>query len=304
MAHYRSILLATLLSCLVVTHVYPFSLFKDPFIGSTPADASILSALKIQQDEKCDFIKWELHMGNDETGIFEFKALYGVSLPSTNGFIGGGKLLILTGKYLAKKGTAQNPDLKVFRLTGPKLGSPLFLIKMDNNVFHFTDSSGNFKIGSGSYSYMLNKERPNPVKTSAAVSKPIQMKATALAGYFVGRTPCLDLSEQLNVPKRQECIKIKWRLKLLADSTTGMPDTYQLVSLVYPREKPRTGKWSIIKGIDGNPEATVFQLEQQGKPTLFLLKGDDNVLFFLDQEKNIPLGNRDFAYTLNRASLN
>jgi hypothetical protein len=33
---------------------------------------------------------------------------------------------------------------------------------------------------------------------------------------------------------------------------------------------------------------------------LYLLKGDDNVLFFLGQDRRALVGNIDFSYTLNR----
>jgi hypothetical protein len=40
--------------------------------------------------------------------------------------------------------------------------------------------------------------------------------------------------------------------------------------------------------------------ESDGKPALFLQKGDDNVLYFLDPEKKLMTGNYDFSYALNR----
>jgi hypothetical protein len=33
---------------------------------------------------------------------------------------------------------------------------------------------------------------------------------------------------------------------------------------------------------------------------LLLFKGDDNVLFFLDGQQRLLIGNADFSYTLNR----
>jgi len=35
----------------------------------------------------------------------------------------------------------------------------------------------------------------------------------------------------------------------------------------------------------------------------YLLKGDDNVLFVLDENKELRVGNIDFSYTLNRVEL-
>jgi hypothetical protein len=69
---------------------------------------------------------------------------------------------------------------------------------------------------------------------------------------------------------------------------------------VYKKENPRTGTWHIEKGTKTNREASVYRLDQDGKPPIFLQKLDDNILFFLDQNKNLMIGNRDFSYTLNR----
>ena len=134
---------------------------------------------------------------------------------------------------------------------------------------------------------------------SATMSQPARPR-TSLVGVFDGRTPCQDLAAQLDEKIRPECIKIKWRLTLYQDSLTGNPTTYSLLGFVYKKEDPRTGAWHITKGTKTNPEAIVYQLDQPGRKSLFLQKGDDNVLFFLDDEKRLLVGNRDFGYTLNR----
>jgi len=100
------------------------------------------------------------------------------------------------------------------------------------------------------------------------------------------------------------CIKIKWRLILYKDSITGNPGTYSLQGFVYKKDNPRTGKWHIVKGTKASPDAMVYRLDQVGREPLFFQKVDDNILFFLDQEKNLMVGNRDFSYTLNRVKKN
>jgi len=128
----------------------------------------------------------------------------------------------------------------------------------------------------------------------------VTKNAGNIVGVFDGRTPCRDLATQLNEKVTTECIKIKWRLTLYKDPVTGNPASYELLGFAYRKGNPRIGKWHIIKGTHANPEAIVYQLDQPGKEPLFLQKGDDNVLFFLDQEKKLMVGNRDFSYTLNR----
>ena len=48
------------------------------------------------------------------------------------------------------------------------------------------------------------------------------------------------------------------------------------------------------------PQAIVYELKEEGRPTLFFQQGDDNILFFLDKDRKLLVGNRDFSYTLNR----
>ncbi len=122
----------------------------------------------------------------------------------------------------------------------------------------------------------------------------------SLLGVFDGRTPCLQLAKQLDEKTSADCMKIKWRLILYKDSITGAPAGYELTGFVYKRGDPRKGNWHIIKEKRGNNNVTIYQLDQAGRKPLFLLKADDNILFFLDENKKILVGNRDFSYTLNR----
>jgi len=66
----------------------------------------------------------------------------------------------------------------------------------------------------------------------------------------------------------------------------------------------REGNWSIARGTATDPTATVYRLEPaKGEETLLLLKGDDDVLFFLDQKRKPLVGHADFSYTLNRRTV-
>jgi len=123
-----------------------------------------------------------------------------------------------------------------------------------------------------------------------------------LVGIFDGRSPCQELARLIQEKATPECNRIKWRLALYKDSVTGKPDGYQLWGLIYRNEHPREGQWQIIRGTKADPDAIVYQLDLEGKPSMFLQQGDENVLFFLDAEKDLFVGNRDFSYTLNRVS--
>jgi len=136
-----------------------------------------------------------------------------------------------------------------------------------------------------------------PAKNTATV--PIPTGATVL-GVFDGRSPCQDIARELNVETIPECIKIKWRLTLFQDSITQAPTEYKLEGFVY-RNPPRKGKWRIVQGTKANPKAVVIQLDPDS-PTknIFLLKADQHVLFFLDKERRLMVGNENFSYTLYR----
>ena len=121
---------------------------------------------------------------------------------------------------------------------------------------------------------------------------------TNLIGYFDGRTPCQELAKQLNEPTIPECIKIKWRLTLYkngADITSG---TYSLEGFKFRGDNILKGTWQIIKGTKADPNAIVYKLSHSLKGSLFFLKADEDVLFFLDKDRNIMVGNKNFSYAL------
>lgn len=121
-----------------------------------------------------------------------------------------------------------------------------------------------------------------------------------LVGIFDGRTPCQGLAQQLEIETRPECIKIKWRLALFNDSLTGKPGMFQLWGFVYRHDAPITGKWNIEKGTATDPDGIVYRLDVEGHRPLYLQKLDDNILYFLTQQKKLMIGNMDFSFALNR----
>jgi hypothetical protein len=136
-----------------------------------------------------------------------------------------------------------------------------------------------------------------PAKNTATV--PIPTGPNVL-GVFDGRSPCQGIARELHVETIPECTKIKWRLTLYQDSITHAPTEYKLEGFVY-RNPPRKGKWRIVRGTKTNPNAVVIQLDPDdpGK-NIFLLKVDQYVLFFLDKDRRLMVGNENFSYTLYR----
>jgi hypothetical protein len=60
----------------------------------------------------------------------------------------------------------------------------------------------------------------------------------------------------------------------------------------------------MTQGTKTDAGAIVYQLEpDSGKPqSLSFLKADDNILFFMDKERNLLVGNDYSSYTLNRTT--
>ena len=139
-------------------------------------------------------------------------------------------------------------------------------------------------------------------------------KGPSVLGVFEGRPPCKGLAEQLRIATDADCAKLKCVLIFYRDSLTLEPakftfsisgggDVVKQEGNSY-RQKVLEGKWVIVRSIKSNENAEVYRLAF-GKPEayLYLLKGDDNVLFVLDENKEFRVGNQEFSYTLNRVEL-
>jgi hypothetical protein len=127
------------------------------FVGSTPCDSLIRSQLGITANISCEFIKWQLTMYSPKEGSFKLLVNYGQSKPNTNGFMNGGFMIETKGKYSITPGFNENPKAAFLTLKADGLYSPLFLIEMDQNILHFTDSNHHYLAGNGGWGYVLNR---------------------------------------------------------------------------------------------------------------------------------------------------
>jgi len=58
-----------------------------------------------------------------------------------------------------------------------------------------------------------------------------------------------------------------------------------------------------MKGTVNDPSATIYRLEPDSTASnqpILLLKADDNILFFIDGDGRMMVGNNYASYTLNR----
>ena len=90
--------------------------------------------------------------------------------------------------------------------------------------------------------------------------------------------------------------KAKWRVTLYQDPRTKAPTTYKIEGTLY-RKGMREGTWSVAR----DKGTVAYHLSKtETEADLFLLKGDDDVLFFLGRDRTPLVGHADFSYTLNR----
>jgi len=121
-------------------------------------------------------------------------------------------------------------------------------------------------------------------------------------GVFHGRVPCKTMAEVMRITVHDNCEKLKWGFTFFQDPQTQKPATYEWSGSLF-RDKPRTGQWTLLKGTAEDPEATVIQLDpDRPEQSIFLLKGDENVLFILDGSKHLMVGDDYLSYTFNRVS--
>jgi hypothetical protein len=111
---------------------------------------------------------------------------------------------------------------------------------------------------------------------------------------YVGRSPGFD---------RGTHAKIKWEVTLSRDPRTLLPTVFRIGGTLF-RDGEVQGRWTITRGAAADPSAEVYELKfPDGRPNLPLLKVGENILLFLDRERNPLVGTGNFSFTLNRADL-
>lgn len=136
----------------------------------------------------------------------------------------------------------------------------------------------------------------NPSSNESAKSS-VGYQGSSVYGVFAGRTACQEFLKEFNLGENAACTKRKMGVTLYQDSVTHKPTIYETWGM---GKRTGEGKWHIIQGIAIDPKAIVFQLDLDANTFMYLLKGDENVLFILDKNKNFLIGNADHSYTLNR----
>ena len=278
------------------------------FVGSTPCGEVIRQLLRIPSNAESDLIRWKLTLYQDEKtrapSRYGLRCEYGLTSPGKPGLAGDATTLERQGTWRTRKGTKSNAEAIVHELTGA-----VSLFEVDANVLQVLNPDGSLMIGNGGWSYTLNRadHAEKPVDEALAVSQPemsyqISPVATGptVFGVFEGRTPCQGIARELRIPVSAASTKTKWRVTLHQNSETHAPTTFKMEGSLF-RRGAREGTWSIRRGTEADANAVTYRLAPtEAQPAVFLLKGDENVLFFLSQNQRPLVGHDEFSYTLNR----
>lgn len=274
------------------------------FEGTSPGVTDARPFLKIPAAERCDFIRWKLTFYQDARtkapSTFKLEREYGFYVDNrTDKSMGK---TTIKGKWEITRGARSKANAVVYRLHSDQYS--ISFLQVDNNLLHLLGNDKSLMIGNGGQSFTLS--RTGKVIPPMSIYQTLHATASLTSGIqdtvlaFVGRTPCTAIAKEMNLRPDASCFKLKWSLKLYQDPVTFKPTTYQLKRTLH-RQSVIEGAWTIVKGTSADPNAIVYLLDPDKRGyTLYLMKGDDNVLFFLDKERNLLVGDTLFSYTLNR----
>jgi hypothetical protein len=167
------------------------------------------------------------------------------------------------------------------------------MVQLNEDLLHFADNSRHLLVGTGGFSYTLNTLLP-------LHSSHVNLKANVTTSVndslvYVGRTPCAVPGV---VPRGQQCNKLKWKIVLYPISNNLHYGRYRILGTAYRAQNGKTGTWRVIKGKD---DRIIFELNNDGETNyLYLVKLDEQVLIFSDDEGKLLVGDEDFSYTMNR----
>jgi hypothetical protein len=286
---------------------------RGVFAGNTPCNTQVRSLFQIPDKADCDQIIWSLVLSQDpQIGTpttYSLKSSYGLSKQGTNGLVDGGTSISMEGKWTITAGTNGDPDAVVYQINPDDSAKTVSFLKVNDDLIHVLSREKSMLVGNGAWSYTLDRmDNQSPTqgsKRSASLPDPPTRPppppmpaGSSVFGVFDGRTPCHEVAlEFTGTAPFPGCVKIKWRLSLFQDSTSGVPGRYLYMGTSAYRE----GSWKIVQGKDGNPDAIIYQLQPDGsQQSFYFLKVDNNHLFLMDRNTNLLVGNEYFSYTLSR----
>jgi len=133
------------------------------YVASTPCSSGTKPLPGIPADAGCELIKWQLKLfGSGEKsnpGTYILDCDYGLPKQGTRGFINGGKHIHREGKWAIVKGSTY-PNAGIYRLDPDQPKVSISFIRLNENLLHLLDSDQHLMIGTGAWSYTLNRTKP------------------------------------------------------------------------------------------------------------------------------------------------
>jgi hypothetical protein len=270
------------------------------YVGYSPCSQPVKAVVPVTCDAETGLVHWRLQLHRNPSShaptSYDLWVEYGETANGTNGIARGLKTIKREGKWSM---TGSGPKATI------KLDGLMSFTHVGVNLIHPLNPDGSLMTGNGGWSFTLNNfnKLEKPADRSKAASLPeVSYQLTPLAGgptvhgVFEGRTPCQGISRDLKIEAHPACEKLKWRVTLYQEAGADKPTTYKAEGTLF-QTKMREGRWSSASGSMG----TTYKLEGAGgAPAIQLLRGDDDVLFFLGQDGAPLVGSTDFSYTLNR----
>ncbi|HET6557020.1 MAG TPA: hypothetical protein VFG54_06865 [Prolixibacteraceae bacterium] len=272
------------------------------FVGSTPGDSLIKAMLSIPNEINVDFIRWELKLNNtnEKQSSFLLNIVFGESQPNTLGFKEEHKKTF-EGEYIGSENEIANHQPRLYHLKSSQFHQAISMVKLNDHLLHVLTPQNQLMVGNGGYSYTLNYKGPIKDQDFSLTTYSAFTNGSTLQTIYEGRTPCQDFAAEHRMNVSSSCFKLKWRLILNRDPASHQPTTYIMRKVVDNRPRDVEGKWTVIKGVSGHPNALIIQLDpEMPDKTISLLAGDDNILFFLHKDMHLFVGNEDFSFTLNK----
>ena len=261
---------------------------------------------------------WELTLYYDQEKLtpttFHLICKYGLAKQRTKDLQEGAITIELKGNWTIGKGFSSNANAVVYNLISDNSAIALSFFQPDQNLLHLLDENKNLMIGTAGWSYTFNRKKPMPESSDKfAPTEAASLRITGdfdTVGIFGGRTPCNSALREIHAIPERNCQIIKCQLILLQNTKTHVPGNFLLQTIYVGNGDNNkysiTGQWKIMKGTVNDPSAIVYQLEPDpGKSNtplllLLLLKADNNILFFLDNDTHLLVGNDYCSYTLSR----
>jgi hypothetical protein len=267
----------------------------EQFITITPCHAAFLRLHNIPRDADCSTIKWDLTLTQENGNqTFLIKSEWGYYIDN---------------RTLEKRGSSEVKGIWIVEESGtfPRLilktqnGITLSFRKLDSNHLHALDATGNLLNGNGGWSFTLNKVGGViPAAKAVTRTSATSYKETFASRAFHGRTPCQEIAREAKITVDHECFKLKWIITLYQDSAAQSPSHYEM-NRTQHRKSLIKGKWKIYTTKINNKDEVIYELDPDNpEVSMRFMKGDDNVLFFLDNNFNLLPGSDEFSYTLNR----